>query len=81
MVSWSYRHTGGLPLTGLSVMYRFEEKALAVTRSVDVNLGDFMVAVRGLLAGVEYTFTVTAENANGSSSIECQPVDHIVGEM
>ena len=81
MLSWSYRHTGGLPLTGLSLICRFEEGASAVTRSVDVNLSDFMVAVRALLAGVEYTFTVTAENTNGSSNTECQPVDHIVGEI
>ena len=81
MVSWSYRHIGGLPLTGLLVMYKYEEGTSAVTGSVDVNLGDSMVTVRGLLAGVEYTFTVTAENVNGSSSTECQPVNHVVGEI
>ena len=78
--SWSYVHTGGLPLTGLSVMYSYEEGASTVARSVGVNLDDFMASVSGLVAGEEYTFTVIAENTNGSSSTVCEPVDHIVGE-
>ena len=82
MATWSYVHTGGLPLTGLSVTYSYEEGVSTVTRSVGVNLAidDFMVTVSGLVAGEEYTFTVTAENSNGSSSTACEPVNHIVGE-
>ena len=60
--------------------YSYEEGALTVTRPIDVNLDDFMVTVSGLVAGEEYTFTVTAENSNGSSSTICEPVDHIIGE-
>ena len=78
--SWSYVHTGGLPLTGLSVMYSYEEGVSTITRSVSVSLDDFMVSVSGLVAGEEYTFTVTAENMNGSSSTVCEPVDHIIGK-
>ena len=80
MASWTYIHTGGLPLTDLSVMYSYEEGASTVSRSVGVNLNDLSVTVSGLVAGEEYTFTVTAENSNGSSSTVCEPVNHIIGE-
>ena len=74
-------HTGGLPLTGLSVTYSYEEGVSTITRSVGVSsLGDTIVTVPGLVAGEEYTFTVTAENSNGSSSTVCEPVNHIIGE-
>ena len=80
MATWSYVHTGGLPLTGLSVTYSYEEGVSIVTEPVGVNLDDFMVTVSGLVAGEEYTFTVIAENSNGSSSTVCEPVNHIIGE-
>ena len=82
MASWAYVHTGGLFLTDLSVMYSYEEGASTVSRSVNgVNLNDLSVTVSSLVAGEEYTFTVTAENSNGSSSTVCQPVNHIIGEL
>ena len=74
-------HNGGLPLTGLSVTYSYEEGVSTITRSVGVSsVGDTTVTVPGLVAGEEYTFTVTAENSNGSSSTVCEPVNHIIGE-
>ena len=78
--SWTYVHTGGLPLTDVLVVYSYEEGASTVSRSVGVNVNDLSVTVSGLVAGEEYTFTVTAENSNGSSSTVCEPVDHIIGE-
>ena len=45
IASWTYVHTGGLPLTYLSVMYSYEEGALTVSRSVGVNLNDLSVTV------------------------------------
>ena len=81
MASWTYVHTGGLPLTDLSVVYSYEEGASTVSQSVNgVSLNDLSVTVSGLVAGEEYTFTVTAENSNGSSSTVYQPVNHIIGE-
>lgn len=78
--SWTYIHTGGLPLIDLSVMYSYEEGLSTVSRSVGVNLNDLNVTVSGLVAGKEYTFTVTAENSNGlSSTVTCAPVDHVIG--
>ena len=60
--------------------YSYEEGTSTITIAVGVSLDDFMVTVSGLVAGEEYTFTVTAENLNGSSSTICEPVDHIIGE-
>ena len=80
-VTWSYVHTGGLPLTGLSVMYSYVEGTTPNTESVSgVGMNDVRVTVPDLVAGQQYTFTVTAENSNGSSSTVCEPVDHIIGE-
>ena len=81
VVSWSYVHTGGLPLTGLSVNYTYEEGTSTVTNSVDVDTNDMRVTVSGLVTGREYTFTVTAYNANGSNSTVCIPVDHRIGKI
>ena len=80
-VRWSYVHTGGLPLSGISVQYRFREGLSTVTETVSgVDTSDLMTKVCNLLAGEVYTFTVHAENRNGYSSSECRPVNHIVGE-
>ena len=80
-IRWSYVHTGGLPLTGVSVWYGFKQGSLVVGSQVPhVGLNDMMAQVTNLFAGEEYTFNITAENANGSSSAVCQPVDILLGE-
>ena len=82
-VTWSYIHTGGLPLTSVSVVYRFEE-GLSLSPPMEVEIANTEVttaAVMDLVAGRLYTFTITAENSNGSSSIVCDPVRHDVGEQ
>jgi hypothetical protein len=78
--SWTYVHTGGFPLTGVSVNYTYEEGTSTVTNSVNVGINDMRFSVPGLVTGKEYTFTVTAQNMNGSNSSVCAPVDHIIGK-
>ena len=83
-VTWSYIHTGGLPLTSVSVSYRSNED-LKASESVSVPVtvtatNVTSVVVPGLVAGFEYTFNLTAQNKNGSSSILCGPTLHRVGE-
>ena len=79
--TWSYIHTGGLPLTDVSVFYTFLEggrdsdPTKVPVSGVDVT----SVMVPNLVAGFEYTLTVTASNSNGSSSVQCGPVFHEVG--
>ena len=81
IVTWSYVHTGGLPLTGLSVMYSYVEGTLTNIEPVSgVGINDQRVTLPDLVAGQQYTFTVTAENSDGPSSTVCEPVDHIIGE-
>ena len=67
----------------MSVVYRFEE-GLALSPPVDVEIANAEVTtatVMDLVAGRLYTFTITAENSNGSTSIDCGPVRHNVGEQ
>ena len=49
--------------------------------SLDIANVDIMTAtVTNLIAGRLYTFTITAENTNGSTGIDCSPVRHDVGK-
>ena len=82
-VSWYYIHRGGLDINGLSVSYTYEEGSV-ITAPVDVSVPSFdatSASVSGLVAGNDYTFTVTASNANGSTSIQCGPTSHDVGKV
>ena len=81
-VTWSYIHTGGLPLTSVTMAYRFET-VLSMSPPTDLSIASAEVTtamVSNLVAGRRYTFTITAENSNGSTSIDCGPVRHDVGE-
>ena len=83
-VTWSYVHTGGLPLTAVTVEYSFDQGSITHTTSATVPVGsvsDEMVQVPNLVAGRMYTFTVTAENMNGSSRADCETVKHTIGEL
>ena len=74
---------GGLDINRLSVSYTYEEGSVT-TDPVDVsvpNLGATTASVTGLVAGNDYTFTVTASNTNGSTSIQCGPTSHDVGKV
>ena len=78
---WSYIHTGGLPLTNVSMVYIFNESMRTIINPVSVSSVDTTsVEVADLVAGFKYLFNATAENSNGSSSILCGPIHHVVGE-
>ena len=69
-------------MTSVTVGYRFEE-GLVMSPPTDVDIANVEVTtamVSNLVAGRIYTFTVTAENSNGSTSIDCGPVHHDVGK-
>ena len=81
MVQWTYVHTGGLNITGLSAVFSYVDGTSAVMEPVAISsLDTTSVNVSGLVTGFEYTFNITAENSNGSSTISCRPTPHIVGE-
>ena len=80
-VSWFYVHTGGLPLTEASVEYTYTNRSLLVTEPVSVNeTNTTVVEVSSLVARFSYTFIIIAENSNGSLTISCRSILHIVGE-
>ena len=82
-VTWSYTHTGGLPLTSVSVSYSKLLEASTVSRQNPVtisNISATSVVVPNLEAGFEYVFDITAENSEGSMSISCGPILHLIGE-
>ena len=79
-VSWSFTHTGGVPLTNLSVFYTFSEGLNQVNgteRYVDIVATSVMVP--GLQAGTEYTFSVIAVNSEGSAVSVCAAEVHREG--
>ena len=81
IVTWSFLHTGGLPLTALSTNYTFT-KGSTVVEGGDVvnNLDRNTASVPDLVVGFVYTFTVTARNDNGSATASCGSVLHAVGK-
>ena len=81
-VRWSFVHTGGLNLTGLSAAYSFTDGTLTVTEFITIlSLDATSVNISDLVAGFVYTFTITAENSNGSSTVSCKPTPHQIGEF
>ena len=91
-VTWSYIHTGGLPLTNLSISYTYsmstsgsivfrDSRPMNNTVLSISNVDTTSVMIPNLVAGAEYMFIITAENSIGSSSITCGPTSHIIGKM
>ena len=83
-VSWSYAHTGGLPLTRVLVQYQSVPDGMLMTPpggNVSNPLSSFTsLAVEGLIAGDKYQFSVTASNAEGSSVSVLPVLSLTVGE-
>ena len=81
VVTWSFTHTGGLPLIALSTSYSFMRGLFEVNENVAINdLDAFTTSVPNLVVGFTYAFTVTATNGNGSSTASCGSLLHRVGE-
>ena len=68
-VTWSYVHTGGLPLT--NVLVSFSEDGLSPIPIPLINIDTTLVTIPDLKIGPQYTFNVTAENSEGSASTLC----------
>ena len=82
--TWSYIHTGGLPLNRVYVSYTFEEGSTRTSSPIHVitfmNTQQTEANVPRLVAGRRYTFIITAENDVGSSYIQCGPILLSVGK-
>ncbi len=84
-VSWQFVHTGGLNLTGLSVLYSLDTSSLWFQRlangklAVDSAEDPTALSVSDLPAGSRYIFKVASSNELGNSSSTCPPIVHSIG--
>ena len=69
-VTWSYIHTGGLPLTNVLVSYCIGNNNSPIPIPL-ISVDTTSVTIPDLKAGFEYTFNVTTVNSEGSSSTVC----------
>ena len=78
-ITWSFNHTGGLPLTDLTISYVFREGTTDITRNgPPVGLADTTADIQPMLVagqGLVYTPMVTATNEQGSSTVQCPSVE------
>lgn len=87
-VNWQYIHTGGLNLTGVSLLYSLDQPLSQFHRHRDVPLlvqpgedrAPLSFTVQNLTAGNGYIFRIISSNAVGNSSITCPPVTHVIGK-
>ena len=79
-VTWSYIHTGGLPLTDIFISYTYEyDSVISNPNHVPVtSINTTSITLVELQAGFRYTFNVTAENSYGASSTLCEATIHII---
>ena len=79
-VTWDYSHTGGLDLTRVAIEYRQkEESAFQTLRDPNLDLEKTNFEILNITAGYTYIFQISATNNNGSASIECPSVLHMIG--
>ena len=86
VVTWSFKHTGGAPLTSVAVSCRSDEEegsdnGLASDMSCSANTcGDGMAVIptgpENVTAGMTYSCTITATNELGNS--ERQTTNYIL---
>ena len=73
MVTWSYNHTGGLPLINVLVSYTYENDFI-ISRPIavsNISVDTTRVTVPDLGVGFRYNFNVTAQNRVGLTSTLC----------
>ena len=80
-VTWSYIHTGGLPLTNLYLTYTQSIPGNGLNAVSIISVDTTSIVFPNLVTGTEYIFNVTAENSYGSSSITCGSTPHIIGKL
>ena len=78
-VTWDYTHTGGLELTAVEVRYRNEDDNEDIDEQ-SVNVSTTMLDIPELEAGRTYVFEVDASNSMGLTTVECPPVEHVIGK-
>lgn len=78
LVTWSYTHTGGLPLTSLNITYTYTNGLVMVQR---VGLEKQDHTLPSLVAGQTYSVSVTAANRIGDATSQCEPVQHLIGKF
>ena len=73
MVTLSYVHTGGLPLTNVSLSYTYEDEFI-INKPISISINSVdttRITVTDLEAGFRYTFNVTSQNRIGFTSTLC----------
>ena len=86
VVTWSFKHTGGAPLTGVVVRCRSEEEGSGLASDMSCGgtdtCGDGMAVIptgpERVTAGMNYSCTVTATNELGNK--EQQSTNYILAK-
>ncbi len=82
MITWSYTHTGGLPLTSLNLTYAYTDGTRVIQEEGQgVELDDIDHTLPRLVAGRTYNVIVGAGNSEGSALAQCEPVVHLIGKL
>lgn len=79
MVTWIYKHTGGLTLTNVSVSYKENNSSMDSMDAILTEIDATSVKVYNLKLGSEYVFNISAQNNYGSTSIICGPSLYVTG--
>ena len=75
-VSWSFEHTGGVPLTSLTVNYT---TSVPGGGAQEVALDATIANTPSLVAGYTYAVSIEARNSIGLSRVQCTPRGLTIG--